>query len=225
MIETDKLESSFHSESTIFIPPNSKFYISTQQQFNINKLNPPYDLVLMDPPWPNKSIKRKRSYQNYDKIENIPLESILDDFQMNKLSNKIVCIWITNSKRIENFVLDNFCKKYNFRLIQTIYWMKITAKNEPVSPIDSMHKKPFEKLLVLEHITEKEHKIEDPIVIFSVPSSFHSQKPFIHNWLQQKFSSKNPIELFSRKTIGNGWTNWGNEPLKFNELTFLKTLP
>lgn len=245
LVETDENSASFHqnpqdSGSSIYLKPFSMFYISSQQQFNTHKMDAPYDLILMDPPWPNKSIRRKRNYETYDQKfqtstkkpncqSNSPLESLLADFDFNELASKYVCIWITNAKRIENFVKTDFCEKNDLELEMEIYWMKVTKNSKPVCPIDSIHKKPYEKLLVLKKKSLKKNedfgsiKKVDPVVIFSVPSSFHSQKPFLHDWLKNRFSSKKPLELFSRFTVGNGWTNWGNEPLNFNEIRYLKT--
>ena len=109
-------------------------------------------------------------------------------------------------------------------------WVKITnpiatAQKQPelTSPLDSFHKKPFERLWIFEILGEERLKqaetndVETEL-IFATPSQFHSMKPFLHEFLVEKLDSKKPIELFSRRVVGNGWTNWGNECLSFNEV-------
>lgn len=51
-----------------FIPPRCRFYnCSVEQMTNKfeNTLHPMYDLILIDPPWPNKHIKRQNASSAY----------------------------------------------------------------------------------------------------------------------------------------------------------------
>ena len=201
--------------TSIFLPKKSSCIMCNLNQLKKNNLATSYDLILADPPWSNKSAKRKRTYTTYENSENLNPQFQNIPFE---LGTKYIAIWVTNNSKVIEFV-ENYMRDLNFRRKLTIYWVKVTSKNELVTPLDSLHKKPYEKLVVFE-----KNLINDPsenICLFGVPSK-HSQKPFLHFWLENYLKVTAPIEFFARTTVGHGWTSCGNDPLEFNSLEYFE---
>jgi len=201
--------------SAIFLPKKSCCIMCNLNQLKKNNLSDSYDLILADPPWSNKSAKRKRKYATYENSENLNSHFQSIPFE---LATKYIAIWVTNNSKVIEFV-ENYMLELNFHRKLTIYWVKITCKNELIVPLDSLHKKPYEKLMVFEKGSI--NTLPEIICLFGVPS-IHSQKPFLHFWLAQYLAIKSPIEFFARTTVGHGWTSCGNDPLEFNSLEYFE---
>uniref|UniRef100_A0AC34RQI4 Uncharacterized protein n=1 Tax=Panagrolaimus sp. JU765 TaxID=591449 RepID=A0AC34RQI4_9BILA len=62
-------------------------------------LNKQYSTILLDPPWPNKSVKRTKNYNlmfELDDLFDLPIENLLS-------KNGILIIWLTNNPTVHNF--------------------------------------------------------------------------------------------------------------------------
>jgi len=200
---------------SIFLPKKSSCIMCNLNQLKKSSLEDSYDLILADPPWANKSAKRKQTYATYEnskdlnsQFESIPFE----------LATKYTAIWVTNNSKVTEFV-EKYMQDLDFHRKLTIYWVKITSKNELVTPLESLHKKPFEKLMVFGRGVGDLDCIFEDVCLFGVPSK-HSQKPFLHFWLEEYLATDSPIEFFARTTVGHGWTSFGNDPLEFNSLHY-----
>ncbi|XP_053089708.1 N(6)-adenine-specific methyltransferase METTL4 isoform X2 [Pangasianodon hypophthalmus] len=129
---------------TYFLPPRSRFLLS-----DITCLQPlirngdKYDLIVLDPPWENKSVKRSSRY------------SFLPSSQLKKLpvpllsaAGCVVVTWVTNRPRHLRFVKEELYPHWGVKLLAEWLWVKVTRKGEVVFPLDSPHKKPYEVLLL-----------------------------------------------------------------------------
>lgn len=114
----------------------------------------PLDLVLLDPPWPNKSASRSSSYETmdiYDLFE-INLPSILA--QTNSLTPCLVAVWVTNRPKFRRFVTGRLFPDWHLDLAAEEWlWVKNTARPEggslaegglPVFDLDNTHRRAYE---------------------------------------------------------------------------------
>lgn len=78
-----------------------------------------FDMIYMDPPWCNKSVRRGSKYKtstNDDIFSWIPFETLLSP-------SGYVSIWITNKKAIETFIRNHF-EKLNLKYKGEWKWIK-----------------------------------------------------------------------------------------------------
>ncbi|KFQ21777.1 Methyltransferase-like 4, partial [Mesitornis unicolor] len=164
------------------VPPKSSFLlsdISCLQPLTLNKKK--YDVIVIDPPWENKSVKRSNrySYLSSWQIKQIPVPALA-------AANCLVVTWVTNRQKHLRFVKDDLYPHWSVKTLAEWHWVKITTAGEFVLPLDSLHKKPYE-VLILGRVqgVEKEavRKSEDVLpvaehkLIVSIPCSLHSHKP------------------------------------------------
>ncbi|KAF5293907.1 hypothetical protein FQA39_LY13612 [Lamprigera yunnana] len=204
------------NECNFLFPSNCKFYCKDVTQLSNYLANVKYDMVLMDPPWWNKYIRRKRSKSNdaYDMMYNddikaLPIDKLLTD-------DGVVIVWCTNSQQHLNSLVEVFFVQWNVAFVAKMFWLKITNLGEPVCDYsDPPGKQPFEQIIVGAKNPETPLKSLDGKLIISVPSALHSHKPPLINILTP-FLPKDPncLEIFARYLLPN-WTSWGLEVLHF----------
>ncbi|XP_026697939.1 methyltransferase-like protein 4 isoform X1 [Athene cunicularia] len=211
------------------VPPKSSFLLSDisclQPLLNYKKK---YDVIVIDPPWENKSVKRSNrySYLSSWQIKQIPVSALA-------APNCLVVTWVTNRQKHIRFVKDELYPHWSVKTLAEWHWVKITRAGEFVLPLDSLHKKPYEVLVlgrVQGDIKEALRKSEDvfPIpdhkLIVSIPCSLHSHKPPLTAVLAEFIKPDvECLELFARN-LQPGWTSWGNEVLKFQHVDYFTLL-
>ena len=229
---------------TFYIPPESSFilgpcsdartlhtYIRAQaQELDVPKK---LDLILLDPPWPNRSVKRthKTAHSTYSTAQSLGeiYEHLMRmDLDVLMADSCLVAIWITNKPAVRELVLgeDGLFDCWGVDLIEEWVWLKTTVHGEPVTPIDSVWRKPYEVLLlgrknkqssVPSADTSEEHLQIPRKVIISVPD-LHSRKPCLKELLEHYVSDRinyRALEIFARHLVA-GWWSWGDECIKFN---------
>lgn len=229
---------------TFYIPPESSFvlgpcsdastlhaYIRAQaQELDVSKK---FDLVLLDPPWPNRSVKRthKTAHSTYSTAQS--LEDIYQllmgmDLDILMADSCLVAIWITNKPAVRDLVLgeNGLFDSWGVELIEEWVWLKTTVSGEPVTPIDSVWRKPYEILLLGRKSKQYSFPLKDRPkahsqitrkVIVSVPD-LHSRKPCLKELFRQYVPDDNryrALEVFARHLVA-GWWSWGDECIKFN---------
>ncbi|NXV28658.1 METL4 protein, partial [Rissa tridactyla] len=211
------------------VPPKSSFLLSDisclQPLLNYKKK---YDVIVIDPPWENKSVKRSNrySYLSSWQIKQIPVPALA-------APDCLVVIWVTNRQKHLRFVKDELYPHWSVKTLAEWHWVKITRAGEFVLPLDSLHKKPYEVLVlgrVQGEVKEALRKTEDvlPIpehkLIVSIPCSLHSHKPPLTAVLAEFIKPDvECLELFARN-LQPGWTSWGNEVLKFQHIDYFTLL-
>jgi len=192
-----------------------------------------FKLIVMDPPWPNKSAKRAKKYKmlpkkSLDDLARIPLQLLMDTEW-----GCIVAVWITNDPEIEEFVREELFQIWDLTYLATWIWVKVTACGNLISRVNNPRRKPFEKILVGfrpgikgqcgGNGTPTHEQVPNHAVV-SVPRE-HSRKPSLEAQfapLIPEYEQAQKLEMFARE-IFPGWTSIGNEVLKFqNELLFQK---
>lgn len=204
------------------IPAHSAFLLS-----DFTRLHPlicygaKFDLIVIDPPWENKSVKRscKYNFLPSSKLKQLPIPLLAS-------SDCVVVTWVTNRPSHLRFVRDELYPHWGVQVVAEWFWVKVTTSGEFVFPLDSEHKKPYE-VMVLGRFSSTINKsegstpsMEDHRLIVSVPSTLHSQKPCLSEVLKPYIKpSANCLELFARN-LHPGWTSWGNEVLKFQHASY-----
>jgi N6-adenosine-specific RNA methylase IME4 len=217
------------------IPPRSTLFLSDSTasdafRTSFRKLTDEYtlprhfDLVLLDPPWPNRSAKRKGAYEQVGGMPYLKKMLLNMDIDSYLEHNALVGIWITNKEALREHVLGpgGLFETWNVGLIEEWIWIKTTTKGEPMFDIDSAMRKPYEILLLgraapnswttMTHAPTVKRR-----VIAAVPD-IHSRKPCLKQLLEPYLvdpTDYSALEVFSRYLV-SGWTSWGNEVLKYN---------
>jgi N6-adenosine-specific RNA methylase IME4 len=174
-----------------------------------------FDLVVLDPPWPNRSARRVKTYRiSYDTPEihkllsSIPLENHLNDKGM-------VAVWITNKPLFREMVTGSggLFSQWGVQLVEEWTWLKISQSGEPICALNSGWRKPYEILLIGKR--GGRHNEVTRRVVVGVPD-LHSRKPGLKEVFHGIFQQKNVrcLEIFARNLTA-GWWAWGNEVLKF----------
>lgn len=221
------------------LPPLSSYFLSDcdhpdsfrssfRSLTNAHNLPRHFDLVLLDPPWPNRSAKRKGVYEQ---IGGMPyLKKLLLKMDMDNYleHNALVGIWITNKPALREHVLGpgGLFETWNVGLVEEWVWIKTTTKGEPMFDIDDTMRKPYEVLLLgraapnswttMAHAQTPRRR-----VVAAVPD-VHSRKPCLKELLEPYMPDPreySALEVFARYLVA-GWASWGNEVLKYNADTY-----
>ncbi|KAF2855951.1 MT-A70-domain-containing protein [Plenodomus tracheiphilus IPT5] len=225
--ETNEYRFKIPARSTFFLSDSTHsddFRTSFRQLTDEYNLPRHFDLVLLDPPWPNRSAKRKGAYEQVGGMPFLKKMLLKMDVDTYLEHNALVGIWITNKASLRKHVLGRggLFETWNVGLVEEWVWIKTTSKGEPMFDIDSGMRRPYEVLLLGRAApnswTRMAHKdIVRRRVIAAVPD-VHSRKPCLKRLfesfglLPQDYSA---LEIFSRYLV-QGWTAWGNEVIKFN---------
>ncbi|GAB1318955.1 Methyltransferase-like protein 4 [Madurella fahalii] len=206
-----------------YFPASSHALRGTIQSHRATFLStaPKFNLILLDPPWPNRSAKRKRagpgSYRpaaDFNSIRTllaqVPVASRLAE------EDGLVAVWVTNAARFADLLLTSVFAEWGVELVGEWTWLKVTAAGEPVVSVDSVWRKPWERLLIARRRAgEKKGPVKGKVIV-SVPD-VHSRKPNLRGLfeneglLPEKYEA---LEVFARNLTA-GWWAWGDEALLF----------
>ncbi|RKL49337.1 hypothetical protein BFJ72_g796 [Fusarium proliferatum] len=180
---------------------------------------PKFDLVVLDPPWPNRSARRKTdkyaTVSNLKEMRNlllhIPLASHL-------ALDGLVAVWVTNKHSIHDFLTSptGLFATWGLEFVTEWTWLKVAASGEPLYDIESTWRKPWEKLIIAKRIGSQKPEALESKVIVAIPD-VHSRKPNLRG-LFQDVTGKDclGLEIFARNLTA-GWWAWGNEVLRFQQ--------
>lgn len=201
------------------IPKGSKYLhgtISAERDRFVREA-PVFDLVVLDPPWPNRSVRRKkRSYSVANSLGEIreTLSSI--PVAAHLATNGLVAVWITNRASIVDLVTGprGLFAEWGLELIGEWTWLKVTASGEPIVDMNSKWRKPWERILIARRRGSDQKLACRGMVIVSVPD-VHSRKPSLRGLFETAMPSDyRGLEVFARNLTA-GWWSWGDEVLKF----------
>ena len=138
------------SEVHFAIPQNCVFLLSdiAELQTLVNyyiqcNSSRKYDFIVLDPPWENRSAIRSHKYQwlsEHDLLQ-FPLPELCND-------GCLVVVWVTNKIRFVDFVRDILFPSWGVEVVAEWHWIKVTISGELVFDLESLHKKPYELLLL-----------------------------------------------------------------------------
>jgi len=209
--------------SEYIIPENSHPVLGSieSQRENVLKTAPKFDLVVLDPPWPNRSAKRKRgSYQPVGDLESIRKILSLVPVASHLSPGGLVAVWVTNSYKSADLLTSRggIFDEWQVDLVGEWMWLKVTSNGEPIVDLHSAWRKPWERLLIARRRGGQDKS--EPVgrkVIVTAPD-VHSRKPN----LRYLFSGLLPegfraLEVFARNLTA-GWWCWGDQVLLFQHL-------
>ncbi|XP_039610778.1 N(6)-adenine-specific methyltransferase METTL4 isoform X1 [Polypterus senegalus] len=212
------------------IPRHSSFLLSDISCIQpLLRGNNKFDVIIIDPPWENKSVKRSNRYQFLPahQLKQIPVPSLA-------APECLIVTWVTNRQKHLRFVKEELYPFWSIEAVTDWWWVKITKAGEFVFPLESSHKKPYENLVLGRYRKNKEYftsetettiyPIPDQKIICSIPSTLHSHKPSLSEVLKEYISpDARCLELFARN-LQPGWTSWGNEVLKFQHISYFNII-
>ncbi|EOA81794.1 hypothetical protein ACJQWK_05462 [Exserohilum turcicum] len=210
----------FLSDSTA----SDAFRRSFRQLTDEHALPRHFDLVLLDPPWPNRSAKRKGAYEQVGGMPYLRKMLLSMDIDTYLEQNALVGVWITNKASLRDHVLGpgGLFETWNVGLMEEWIWVKTTTKGEPMLDIDSAMRKPYEILLLGRAApnswTSMVHAPTVKTRVIAAVPDIHSRKPCLKALLEPYLvdaTDYSALEVFSRYLV-SGWTSWGNEVLKYN---------
>ncbi|KAL4957994.1 MT-A70-domain-containing protein [Aspergillus filifer] len=214
-------------DQVFYIPPLATFILTTlplspsallQEYGNptpVPHLSPDqkFNLILLDPPWSNKSISRSGHYktQSYSATELLTgyIFSVLavhsyqpgfhtlgnDNGNEDKVGDQsdlsIAAIWTTNSVKSREAAYTALAHT-GFVVVEQWIWIKITTDGRPLTPIDGLWRKPYEVLIIGQRKREDEFKSDRTIkrrVIAAVPD-VHSRKPNLKEVFKRVFIAR-----------------------------------
>jgi N6-adenosine-specific RNA methylase IME4 len=225
------------SERSFLIPSRSVFLLSSVQQgshiFEMSSkasnghsaiLPGLFDLILLDPPWPNRSVRNAKVYNTSERQLGLhPFDQTLPVISRYLSPSGVVAVWITNKRAIRQSVWRSL-REMGLDLYEEWIWLKTTAYGEPVIALDGLWRKPYEVLLLFSHniaLQGGQAKLPEypevkKRVVIAVPD-IHSRKPCLKEMLKPLMPENyRALEIFARNLTA-GWWSWGDEVLKFNE--------
>ncbi|KAK0831812.1 hypothetical protein LTR03_015453 [Friedmanniomyces endolithicus] len=224
------------------VPPGSSFCLgdchnardfraALREQSDQQDMPNTFDFILLDPPWPNRSVKRthQTAGSTYNIAANVrDIEDLLlgMDLDMLMADECLVGVWITNKQAVRELVLDEggLFDSWGVQLVEEWIWLKTTVQGEPVTPLDALWRKPYEVLLLgRRRRVDRTHNTNDAAeveirrrVVMGVPD-LHSRKPSLKELIEPLLPSNDgyrALEVFARYLVA-GWWSWGDECLKF----------
>ncbi|XP_030373533.1 methyltransferase-like protein 4 [Scaptodrosophila lebanonensis] len=197
--------------TTYLIPPGASFFNHNVEELPklLPQLLPNYDIIVMDPPWRNKYIRRvKRAKQSlgYAMLDNDQLRLMPVDKLIHK--HTLVAIWCTNAEQHQIALETQLLPRWRLTLLHRLKWYKLNTANVLIGEIrEGNQKQPFEMLYLACHkdsFDQHSASLKDVQLLLSVPSIIHSHKPPLFPWLRQHVqhvvgeSTPTCLELFAR---------------------------
>lgn len=212
------------NNSTFLFPKNCEFFCKDVSDISTYMVNRQFDLIVLDPPWWNKYIRRKRkkSSDGYKmmynaELKNLPIETLLKE-------NGLVVVWCTNSTQNLEELLKDIFPKWQVHIVAKWFWVKITQTGETVCEFSvPPGKQPYEKIIFGCKRTLLPLP-EDGKLVVSIPSAIHSHKPPLLELLKPYLPEEPQcLEIFARYLLPN-FTSYGNEVLRLqHKILFTKT--
>ncbi|KAK0751125.1 MT-A70-domain-containing protein [Schizothecium vesticola] len=197
--------------------------IDSQRDAFLTQAPAQFDVIVLDPPWPNRSAKRKRGnyhpVRDFDTIKDllaqIPIASRLSP-------DGLVAVWITNSSHPADLLTSpkgGIFSQWDVELVGEWTWLKVTAHGEPIVSLDATYRRPWERLLIARKRGGLARGALEPKVIIAVPE-VHSRKPSLRRLFDEILpAGYQALEIFARNLTA-GWWSWGNEVLLFQHAQY-----
>jgi N6-adenosine-specific RNA methylase IME4 len=215
-------EQSAKHEERLYVPERSHCLCGTIQDLRdeFMRTAPKFDLIVMDPPWPNRSAKRKKrkrgGYSTCDGFEQTRELLSLIPVQKHLARKGLVAIWITNSHSVMDMLTrkDGVLAEWGLELAGEWIWLKVTSIGEPVVDPESRWRKPWERLLIAKRKGDPPIDVLHRRVLIGAPD-MHSRKPNLRGLFEGILTRGYlGLEVFARNLTA-GWWGWGDEVTRF----------
>jgi N6-adenosine-specific RNA methylase IME4 len=214
------------------VPPMSSFVLCTLPLTKPERSTPipgfsadhRFNLILLDPPWPNRSVRRSGHYHThpYFGMEDLtqclggilrvhsyvhgdtPGTKTLPDHHpyASQSRESIAAIWVTNSERSRKAAYDSL-RGAGFRICEEWIWIKTTTDGQPISPLDGLWRRPYEILVIgrkptgeaMEYMADTTTSTITRRVIAAVPD-LHSRKPNLKPIFEEIFFTSDSADRY-----------------------------
>ncbi|KAL7924244.1 MT-A70 domain-containing protein [Trichoderma austrokoningii] len=202
------------------IPPGAEYLhgsIRDLRQTFVDRA-PQFRLMVLDPPWPNRSARRKKA-GSYSTASNLSeIQELLSSIPVasHLAPDGLVAMWITNKSSVLDLVTSSkgLFASWGLELVTQWTWLKITSSGEALFDIESTWRKPWETLLIAKRIGAKVPETLKTRVILAVPD-VHSRKPNLRPLFEEYLGRDYiALEAFARN-LTSGWWSWGDQVLQF----------
>ncbi|GMF25441.1 unnamed protein product [Phytophthora lilii] len=211
--DSDQLRIATVKDVQVVLPARSTFALKDVRELDQLALGQ-HKLIVMDPPWQNKSVSRGKHYDTFDHTEllNVNISRIADQ------DDCILAVWVTNRPRYMAYLREQALPAWGFTFHACWYWLKLSKSGELVTPLDSTHRLPVETLMIAYRAKDQEHEDllrqrlgEQMTIVLSIPLR-HSWKPPPECFFDEStvLKTARKAELFARE-LRPGWTSVGNE--------------
>lgn len=225
--ESGRMQRFQYQEDVYLIPDRARFYNHNVDQLPtlLPQLLPAYDLIVMDPPWRNKYIRRLKKAKkelgyvmmDTDQLALMPLSNLIHP-------RSLVAIWCTNSGQHQTALEQQLLPKWNLRVVHKLRWYKLNTDHQLITPpqADLTQKQPYEMLYMACHANaapDYGENLQKTQILMNIPSIIHSHKPPLLEWLREHMvleegqKEPNCLELFARY-LQPQFTSIGMEVLK-----------
>ncbi|PNP51607.1 hypothetical protein THARTR1_07863 [Trichoderma harzianum] len=206
--------------SRVRIPIGAEYLHGTIQDLRQTFVDtaPQFNLVVLDPPWPNQSVRRKKTdgystAYNLTEIQHLLLSITVP---LHLAPDGLVAVWITNKSSVFDLVTSprGLFASWGLELVTQWTWLKITSSGEPIFDMESTWRKPWETLLIAKRIGARAPSGLKPRVVVAVPD-VHSRKPSLRFLFEDVLGRDYAaLEVFARN-LTSGWWSWGDQVLRF----------
>ncbi|KAJ5605711.1 hypothetical protein N7510_008492 [Penicillium lagena] len=217
--------------STYIVPPTSSFVLCTLPLSDPGISTPipglpedhRFNLMLLDPPWPNRSVRRSGHYNTHPYFgmeeltqclgailrahsyvhDDVSCTNTVPDHHPSSAAQSrqsLAAIWVTNSERSRKAAYDSL-RSAGFRVCEEWIWIKITTDGQPISTLDGLWRRPYETLIIGRKPTGNE--VEDIVnttitrrVIAAVPD-LHSRKPNLKSIFEEVFFASDSSDRYN----------------------------
>ncbi|KAL9098190.1 MAG: hypothetical protein Q9163_006104 [Psora crenata] len=185
-----------------------------------------FDFIVLDPPWPNRSVRRAKEYRTTQHDDN-PMTALCTMLGQHIAPGGLVACWITNKAAVRELAMQALAG-WGVQLIEEWAWLKVTVDGQPATDIDGVWRKPYELLLIgRKSIPDgntgkgSSHNVDNmKKKVMVAVSDFHSRKPNLKELVQPMLPDPlayRALEIFARNLTA-GWCAWGDEVLKYNDV-------
>ena len=185
-----------------------------------------FDLIVLDPPWPNRSAQRSSAYRRATRMEDA-FCGLKDVLNAHLAPSGVVACWITHAQTARAQA-ERVFEEWGVGLEEEWTWAKVTSSGEPVVAINSEWRRPWEVLLIGRRVEDGEHKraagrdmdgTGPPLLrLVASVADVHSRKPCLKALFEKHIPhtrERRVLEVFGRHLVSD-WCTIGDEPCKFN---------
>lgn len=219
------------SSSTTLMPPDARYIHGTIQETRQVLLDsaPQFNLIVLDPPWPNRSARRRRQGDRYATAATMPqVQDLLAAVPVpaHLAKDGLVAVWITNKTRAAELLTaptTGLFAAWGLELAAEWTWLKVATSGEPLYDVESQWRKPWERLLIAKRRGAKTPPGLAPKVLVACPD-VHSRKPSLRGLFEGVLGRGYVgLEVFARNLTA-GWWSWGDQVLQFQDASYWEPL-
>ncbi|MCO5586064.1 hypothetical protein L7F22_040003 [Adiantum nelumboides] len=164
------------------LPKKSRFLMSdlADIQHTLSSSGDGYNLIIIDPPWENRSVHRHAVYSTVPSkhLLCLPLKELAHP------QGALIGLWVTNREKLRAFVEDELLPAWEVYLQATWFWLKIKSDGRMIAELDMPHHKPYECLL-LAYLPPHGNKTDFQVRLIAITSQRYQAKVIKLYWVER----------------------------------------